>query len=86
MFNMKTLKKFKLHNTEVFQDDIIKNSRLKNILGGYGNGTYTITCKGQDSVGCCNTYECTGTCEWCKNKAIETGCIESTISFNPSCG
>ena len=83
----RTLKNFKLLDPQKVKDDRIEKNKLKYFLGGYGGGstTYTITCQGQNSIGCCNTYTCKGSCSWCRTKAIEDGCIDHTIQFSPSC-
>ena len=80
---MKTLKRIKLLDANKEQNDILKNSQLKSILGGYITD-YKVTCQHKNAIGGSNSYDCYGTCAQCKTAAINAGCIEDTIKITPN--
>ena len=76
----RTLKRIKLLNADEVKNDILKSNQLKSILGGY-SGCIRVMCKGVNSIGCCNIYECYGPMYWCEEQAKQV-CVEGTISYS----
>ena len=80
----KNIERLRLLDPEKVIKDRIAKNKMKYVLGGYGNIDYFIRCKRINQIGdrkC--LIECTGSCSWCRNKAIDDGCIEDTIEMTP---